>query len=64
MEYDLKTMYIVRGKLILAAFDLSELGEDRETIKILTKAIFIIEKRIFDKEFLDNIERYTNLLNG
>lgn len=61
MEYDLKTMYIVRGKLILTAFDLAKSGGDKEILKIITKAIFIIEKKIFNIELPDKIEQYKNL---
>lgn len=61
--YDLKTMYIVRGKLMIAAFDLAKSRGDRDTVKILCNAIDIIENKIFDKELPDKIERYKNLFD-
>ena len=62
MEYDLKTMYIVRGKIIMAMADLRRTGDDLEILQILRNAQFIIEKKIFDAEFTNKIEQYKNLI--
>lgn len=62
MEYDLKTMYIVRGKIIMAMADLRRTGDDLEILQILRNAQFIIEKKIFDAEFPNKIEQYKNLI--
>ena len=62
MEYDLKTMYIVRGKIIMAMSDLRRTGDDPEMLKILRNAQLIIEKKIFDAELPNKIEQYKKLL--
>ena len=51
MECDLKTMYFVRGKIIMAMADLRRTEDDPETLQILLRAQLIIEKKIFDTEF-------------
>lgn len=61
MEYDLKTMYIVRGMIIMAMADLRKTGDAPEMLQILQKVLYIIEKRIFDKELPNKIKVYKNL---
>ncbi len=41
MEYDLKIMYIVRGKIIMAMADLRRTGDDPKMLKILRNAQLI-----------------------
>lgn len=62
MEYDLKTMYIVRGKLIMTMADLRKTGDDPEMLQLLWKSLHIIEKKIFDAELPSKIEEYGNIL--
>ncbi len=62
MEYDLKTMYIVRGKIIMAMADLRRTRDDPEMLKILRNSQLIIEKKIFDAELPNKIEQYKKLL--
>ena len=61
MEYDLKTMYIVRGIIIMAMTYLRKTGDAPEMLQILQKVLCIIEKRIFDKELPYKIKVYKNL---
>ncbi len=62
MEYDLKILYIVRGKIIMAMSDLRRTGDDPEMLQILRNAQLIFEKRIFDAELPNKIDQYKNYL--
>ena len=44
MECDLKTLYFVRGKIIMAMADLRRTEDDPEILQILRRAQLIIEK--------------------
>ena len=61
MECDLKILYFVRGKIIMAMADLRRTGDDPEILQILRRAQLIIEKKIFDAEFTNKIGQYKNL---
>lgn len=62
MECDLKILYFVRGKIIMAMADLRRTGDDPEILQILRRAQLIIEKKIFDTEVPNKIEQYKNLI--
>lgn len=62
MECDLKILYFVRGKIIMAMADLRRTGDDPEILQILRRAQLIIEKKIVDAEFTNKIEQYKNLI--
>ena len=62
MECDLKTLYFVRGKIIMAMADLRRTEDDPEILQILRRAQLIIEKKIFDADFPNKIEQYKNLI--
>ena len=62
MECDLKILYFVRGKIIMAMADLRRTGDDPEILQILRRAQLIIENKIFDAEFTNKIEQYKNLI--
>ena len=62
MECDLKTLYFVRGKIIMAMADLRRTEDDPEILQILQRAQLIIEKKIFDTELPNKIEQYKNMI--
>lgn len=62
MECDLKTLYFVRGKIIMAMADLRRTEDDPEILQILRRAQLIIEKKIFDAELPNKIEQYKNVI--
>ena len=62
MECDLKILYFVRGKIIMAMADLRRTGDNFEILQILQRAQLIIEKKIFDAEFPNKIEQYKNVI--
>jgi len=62
MECDLKILYFVRGKIIMAMVDLRRTGDDPEILQILRRSQLIIEKIIFHAELQNNIEQYKNLI--
>ena len=62
MECDLKILYFVRSKIIMAMSDLRRTGDDLEILQILQRAQLIIEKKIFDAEFPNKIEQYKDLI--
>ena len=62
MECDLKILYFVRGKIIMAMADLRRTEDDFEILQVLRNAQLIIEKKIFDAEFPNKIDQYKNLI--
>lgn len=62
MECDLKILYLVRSKIIMAMADLRRREDDPEILQILRREQLIIEKKIFDAEFPNKIEQYKNLI--
>ena len=51
MECDLKILYFVRSKIIMAIADLRRTGDDPEILQILQRAQLIIEKNFLMQNF-------------
>ena len=62
MEHDLKAMYWVRGQLIMAIANATEVNADPEVLKILWKARDIIEAKISKAELPAFIEKHKDVI--